>query len=232
MAATAPPNVFEKMRDTLLLPYFNTIIEIQRLFPDSILFGSIILYITTMNSVFGYFAVFLLEIFVSHKLLSSVIAKITGALRSGSSSGSTTVCYPGFRGARKAVERESRFNEYPSISVTSLSAIAMYILSSMIKFNDTLKAMGDEWRTRFGFSVAFIVIICLSTFFYRWFMMCEGFGEIAVSVAFGIALGISFFFANTALFGNESVNFLGLPYLVNKTEEGSDMYVCAPSMNP
>jgi hypothetical protein len=230
MAAT--PNVFEKMRDTLLVPYFNTIIEIQRLFPDSILFGSIILYITTMNSVFGYFAVFLLEVFASHKLLSSLITKVTGPLRSESSSGSTTACYPGFRGARKEVERISRFNEYPSISVTALSAVAMYILSSMIKFSDTLTAMGDEWGTRFGFSVAFIVIICLSTFFYRWFMMCEGFGEIAVGVIFGIALGISFFFANTALFGNESVNFLGLPYLVNKSEQGSDMYICVPSMKP
>ena len=232
MAATAPPNVFEKMRDTLLLPYFNTIIEIQRLFPDSILFGSIILYITTMNSVFGYFAVFLLEVFASHKLLSSFITKITGPLRSESSSGSTSACYPGFRGARKAVERESRFNEYPSISVTSLSAVAVYILSSMIMFSDTLKAMGTEWSTRFGFSVTFIVLICVSTFFYRWFMMCEGFKEIAVGVIFGIAIGVSFFFANTALFGNESVNFLGLPYLVNKTQEGSDMYVCVPGMTP
>jgi len=224
-------NNFEKIRDVVLVPYFNTIIEIQRLFPDSILFGSIVLYIVTMNSVFGYFAVFLLEIFASHKLLSSLLTKIWGPLRS-ESSGNTSVCYPGFRGARKEVERMSRFNEYPSISVTTLSAIAVYILSSMIKFNDTLKAMGPEWNTRFGFSVVFILIICLVTFLFRWWMMCEGFGEIGMGIVFGIAIGISFFFANIALFGNESVNFLGLPYLVNKSDQGSDMYICVPSMKP
>lgn len=225
-------NVFEKIQDAVLVPYFNTIVEIQRLFPDSILFGSIVLYITTMNSVFGYFAVFLLEVFVSHKLLSSLITKIWGPMISESSSGDTAVCYPGFRGARKAVERITRFNEYPSISVTTLSAIAMYILSSMIKFNDTLKAMGPEWNTRFGFSVAFIMIICLATFLFRWWMMCEGFSEIGLGILCGIVIGVSFFFANIALFGNESVNFLGLPYLVNKSDQGSDMYICVPSMKP
>lgn len=232
MSASPPPNIFEKLRDGLLLPYFNTIIEIQRLFPDSILFGSMILYIITMNSVFGYFAIFLLEVFTSHKLLASFITKVTGQLRSESSSGSMSACYPGFRGARKDVERIVRTNEYPSISVTSLSAVSTYILSSMIKFSDTLKAMGSDWNTRTIFSLVFITIICLSTFFYRWFMMCEGVKEIAFAVIFGIVLGVGFFFANIALFGDESVNFLGLPYLVNKSEKGSDIYTCVPSMTP
>jgi hypothetical protein len=31
------------------------------------------------------------------------------------------------------------------------------------------------------------------------------------------------------LFGMESINFLGLPYIVNKNEVGSPIYVCAPT---
>jgi hypothetical protein len=41
-------------------------------------------------------------------------------------------------------------------------------------------------------------------------------------------VGVGLFFLLKAQFGVEGINLLGLPYLVNKTEEGSDIYVCAP----
>jgi hypothetical protein len=229
--STAPPkNTFEKIRDTLLLPYKDTIFEIQRLFPDSVLFGSLILFITTMNSVFGYFAVFLLEIFISHKMMSWILTKFVGPLQSGSSSGSMSTCYPGFRGARKEVDRISRFNEYPSISITSISAISSYILASMITFNDTLKTMGEQWNTRFVFSLSFIAIILTSTIVFRWLMGCESVSEIGFALLFGLAIGGIFFAINKQMFGPESINFLGLPYLVDKNDQGSDIYVCAPTL--
>jgi hypothetical protein len=40
-----------------------------------------------------------------------------------------------------------------------------------------------------------------------------------------------FFKVNLSLFGTESINFLGLPYMVNKNEVGAPIYVCAPT-NP
>lgn len=229
--ATPAPNVFEKIRDSILLPYFSTTIELQRLFPDSVLFGSLVLFITTMNSVFGFFAIFLLEVFASHKLLSTIISKFVGPVVSGSSSGSDGgICFPGFRGSRKEVDRALRFNEYPSISLTTLSAMASYIMSSMIQFNDTLQTMGKEWNTRFAFSMIFIGIILLTVVMSRWYAGCESVSEIMIALAFGLFIGLLFFFLNKSLFGLESINFLGLPYVVDKSEKGSDIYVCAPNL--
>ena len=229
--ASTEPNVWENIVNTVVLPYLSTTIEIQRLFPDSVLFGSLILFITTMNSVFGFFAVFLLEVFASPKLLSTIISKFVGPVVSGSSSGPDGgICFPGFRGARKESNRELRFNEYPSISLTTLSAMATYIMSSMIQFNDTLKTMGKEWNTRFAFSMIFIGIILLTVFISRWYAGCESVSEMIIALVFGLFLGLIFFFFNKSLFGLESINFLGLPYVVDKSDQGSDIYVCAPQL--
>lgn len=228
--ASSEPNVWENIVKTIALPYLSTTIEIQRLFPDSVLFGSLILFITTMNSVFGFFAIFLLEVFASHKLLSTIISKFVGPVVSGSSSGPDGGCFPGFRGARKEASRELRFNEYPSISLTTLSAMATYILSSMIQFNDTLKTMGKEWNTRFAFSMIFIGIILLTVFISRWYAGCESVSEMMIALFVGLFLGLVFFFLNKSLFGLESINFLGLPYVVDKSDQGSDIYVCAPQI--
>jgi hypothetical protein len=229
MAAAPKENVFEKIRDTVILPYWSVINEIQRLFPDSVLFGSIILYLATMNGVFGYFAIFLLEVFASHKLLATILAKFVGPLQSESSSGSDVVCFPGFRGARREVERTKRFNEFPSISITSLSAVTSYIIASMVKFKETLDYMGPEWKSRFGFSMFFTLFILLSVVAFRFFNGCESVKEIMIAVIYGLIVGGIFFVVNNSLFGPESVNFLGLPYIVDKSKQGSDIYTCAPT---
>ena len=40
-------------------------------------------------------------------------------------------------------------------------------------------------------------------------------------------VGSIFFYVNKSLFGEESMNFLGLPYLVDKNSQGAPIYVCA-----
>jgi hypothetical protein len=47
----------------------------------------------------------------------------------------------------------------------------------------------------------------------------------AVTLAF--ISGIIFFTINKSLFGQESVNFLGLPYIVSKDSQASPIYVCS-----
>jgi len=42
-----------------------------------------------------------------------------------------------------------------------------------------------------------------------------------------ILLGSIFFYLNKLIFGDESVNFLGLPYIVSKESLGSPIYICS-----
>jgi ABC-type uncharacterized transport system permease subunit len=74
------------------------------------------------------------------------------------------------------------------------------------------------------FLVAFIV--------GRMALQCNDIlSEIVYAVVFAVMVGAIFFRVNKALFGVESMNFLGLPYVVSKDSTGSPIYVCSAMPN-
>ncbi len=60
---------------------------------------------------------------------------------------------------------------------------------------------------------------------------CDTLGEIAIATVLGIFIGIVFYYINVSLFGQEGINFLGLPFLSQKDTTGSPIYVCAAEKN-
>jgi hypothetical protein len=89
-----------------------------------------------------------------------------------------------------------------------------------------MDAMGPEWSART--KVAYILTgIVLAAFILARAYACESMGEIIMAFVFAIITGILFFQINKSVFGVESMNFLGLPYLVTKDSKGSPIYVCA-----
>lgn len=219
--------VFSKLQNNVLMPAVYSVAEIQRLFPDSVLFGSLFLYILTMNKSFGVFSLFVFETTLLHKFVSYIYEKTYGPTNSDSSR--STSCYPGFRAPRKEAERILRSNAYPSLSIFSLWSVATYLLASTLAFSDTLSTMGKDWEGRVGFSISFVALIPVAVMLMRYFIGCESIGEIFFATFFGILIGILLFSANKAIFGQEGINFLGLPYVVDKSQKGSDIYVCAPT---
>jgi hypothetical protein len=219
--------VFSKLQNNVLMPAVYTVGEIQRLFPDSLLFGSLFLYILTMNKSFGVFSLFIFETSLVHKFVSYLYEKTYGPRNSDSSRSSA--CYPGFRAPRKEVDRVLRTNPFPSLSIFSLWSVATYLLASTLAFSDTLSTMGKDWDGRIAFSISFVALIPLAIMLARYFIGCESIGELFFATFFGILIGIVLFSANKAFFGLEGINFLGLPYVVDKSQKGSDIYVCAPT---
>lgn len=229
MATDSQKNLGERIKDYMIVPAAKTVNEIQRLFPDSVLFGSIMLYLVTLNKAFGIFSIFIVESLLAHKLIANIAGKYVGPKPSGSSSGSLESCYPGFRAPRKEVDRMLRTNSYPSISIFTLFSIATYLLSSMYTFKETLDNMGQDWKGRIIFSTVFTCLIPVLVLFYRMSLGCETFTEILIAAFAGFCVGGIFYVINYKLFGVDGINFLGLPYMVNKNEQGSDIYVCAPT---
>jgi hypothetical protein len=98
-----------------------------------------------------------------------------------------------------------------------------------MEFSNTAVAMGPEWATRSKISYSFIATVILAFLAARLSLSnCENnLGEIAVAIFMAVIVGTVFFYLNKAVFGEEAINFLGLPYLVNKEKEGSPIYVCS-----
>ncbi len=115
---------------------------------------------------------------------------------------------------------------YPSYGVYSITAIGTYLAMATSEFSSTLDAMGGSWPARKIVAYAFIGIV-LAVFIALRYLYCDSFSEILIAVMLGAIAAAIFFAINKAIFGEESMNFLGLPYLVTKESQGSPIYVCA-----
>jgi hypothetical protein len=73
----------------------------------------------------------------------------------------------------------------------------------------------------------FILAILVVFFIVRLTSSCDGAGELGIAFVCAVLCGVVFFKINTMFFGEESVNFLGLPSLVFRQKEGDPIYVCS-----
>jgi hypothetical protein len=211
-----------KVKGMLSGTILSTADEIHRLIPDSILFGSLLMYVLTLNASYGIFAIFVLESMMSHKFVSWMFNQVSGNSRSIS-----LECRSGYKTPRYDVQRIFSHNVYPSYGTFSIVSMGTYLGLSMGEFRQTLQTMGPEWDSRYGLAIAFIVIVSALFILVRYLKGCESVEELAIASVAGIVIGLLFYFVNSSLFGKEAVNFLGLPYLVDKSSEGSPIYVCA-----
>jgi hypothetical protein len=214
----------------------NSAMEIGALMPDSILFGSLLLYVLTQNLPFGVFAIFIFECVLSHKLLSWFMLQVEGDAVSRSID---TKCRTGFKIPQLAIDRIYDHNPYPSYGVFSVVSIAAYLGLSTHEFSKTMQQMdfnmmdqtqqnNSKWSMRS--TVAYVLIgIFLALFIILRLVSCDTVSEVMYASVLGLIIGMIFFKVNLSLFGTESINFLGLPYMVNKNEVGAPIYVCAPT---
>ena len=202
----------------------SPVIEIYSLMPDSILFGSIVLYAITQNLSYGVFSIFIMETILSHKLLSWVMTQTFGRQPRSNDS---IKCRAGFKTPEIDVQRIFMHDQYPSYAIFSMTSIATYLGLSTLEFSDTFEAMGSEWKGRSMTAYIFIGAVLLTFIMARAFACSEGGSEIAIAFIAAIVAAFFFFKLNVFFFDKESINFLGLPYLSEKAANGTPIYVCS-----
>ena len=220
MQATNSDTFWSNITDNFLSP----VIEIYSLMPDSILFGSMILYAITQNLSYGVFSIFIMEMIASHKFLSWVMTQLFGPQ---SRSESSIRCRAGFKTPQLDVRRIFMHDQYPSYAIFSMTSIATYLGLSTAEFSDTFKAMGSEWDGRSMTAYIFIGILLCTFILVRSFGCSEGGTEIAIAVVSAVIFSFILFKINVFFFDKEGINFLGLPYLSEKAANGTPIYVCS-----
>lgn len=217
----ADPTLWSKFKEFMGGTVIKTITEIHMLMPDSILFGSLLMYFLTQNMAFGIFGIFIFETVLSHKLISWVSSQSVGSSRSAD-----IQCRVGYKTPQFSVDRMFSHDSYPSYGVFAITSIATYLGLATKEFSNTLNAMGDEWSSRSVVAYTFIGLV-LATFIITRLWNCDTMGEVLMAFSLALVSGTIFFYLNKSIFGEESMNFLGLPYLVSKESQGSPIYVCS-----
>jgi hypothetical protein len=119
---------------------------------------------------------------------------------------------------------------YPSYTIFSISSIATYLLLATKEFSNTMEAMGPEWQTRSKVAYIFMALV-IAAFGIVRLIKCDSLGEVLMAFCLAIIVGATFFYVNKSIFGEEAMNFLGLPYIVSKESQGAPIYICAADTN-
>jgi hypothetical protein len=220
-------STYKLLSEKFITPALDFGGELVQIFPDSVQFGSLLLYLLTQNYTFGIFTLFTLEVGLLHRLVGFVIKGANGP----QAVNNEPRCRPGFRGTRLEFERAQMRNTYPSIQLFFLGAIAVYLTFANFLFKETLDTMGPIWSGRLYFGISFLVLMALFMMIYQIYRGCDTWTGVFMALLFGSVTGGLFYFVNYNLFGAEAMNFLGLPSIVNKADEGAPIYVCAPSLS-
>jgi len=119
---------------------------------------------------------------------------------------------------------------YPSVSVFFWGSFVAYMIGSNASFATILNTMGADWQPRILFSSITIVLTSIVFLLARhqYWGGCDSTSELLLALVAGIVCGTILYFLNYQLFGLEGLNYNGLPILVDKVEQGSKIYVCAP----
>lgn len=218
---SAENTLWDKLKSFMSGTVIKTITEIHMLMPDSILFGSLLLYFLTQNIAFGVFGIFIFETVLSHRLISWTSSQTVGQSRPVD-----IQCRPGFKTPQFSVQRMFGHESYPSYGAFSITAIGTYLALATKEFSNTMNAMGPEWAWRATAAYSFIGLV-VAAFLIARFANCDSIGELMIASVFAIISGFVFFHLNKTIFGEESMNFLGLPYMVSKDSQGAPIYICA-----
>jgi hypothetical protein len=214
----------------IIAPLIEGSQEMGRLFPDSIMFGSLLLYIITQNISFGVLTFFFLETSLLHRVVSFIYEKTYGKLGASSKTEEMLIkCRSGFKAPRKEFERTFNGDRYPSTAVFFWGSLVSYMAGSNYSFAQVLTKMNQQWWPRTTFAVIGIVFLT-AIFMMGRIGSCDSVSEVIFALATGIIAGIILYIININLFGLEGLNFNGLPIVINKTDQGSNIYVCAPPM--
>jgi hypothetical protein len=218
-----------KVNDFLGETIFRTVAEMYNLMPDSVLFGSFIMYFLTQNLAYGIFSAFIIELTLSHRLIAWMSVQMFGppAIQK------PIACRAGYKTPQMDISRMFNHDPYPSYGIFSMVSMASYLGFATHACSTALESMGQNWRTRSTIAYVFMGLVVSTFILARIFLSgCDDtVGEIIIAAALAIIVGYLFFYINKTLFGMESMNFLGIPVLTSKGTDANgnpaDVYVCA-----
>ena len=195
--------------------------EALYIFPDTILYGSFLMGLTTLSSVHATF-------FIS--IVGSLV--VLFGLQSGTSflygnSISDFKCKPQlFKYTfEQLFIRPSASN--PSYAVYLVSFACAYLATSLYMLKDELDILDISNLKQYYVSITTLCVVAFLYLMFRLTTECDSLGSATSGFVFGALIGVGFTNVNVRLYGKECINFLGIPLLRNKTADGKPIYICS-----
>lgn len=212
------------------------VIEIFRLMPDSILFGSMFFALVSQSYAMAIFVMSMLETSVVAVLLNRLMTFLDMSRTLPSISEDPEMCFPSTFGP--SLESLIRFSSdsissgFPSFPIFFLSTASAYVVGGLWSQKKELEALGPDYAARFYIAISITTLLLFSSMAYRLAFGCDGAGTLILTGLMGFVLGGLLIFQNNYLLGRDSTNFSGIPLLQDRSKDGKPLYVCTGSGKP
>lgn len=206
------------------------LIQIFRLFPDSILFGSLFFALVSQSYPMAIFSLSMVETAAVATLLQKALTYLDFGRTLPSLTEDIGICSPSI--GTPSLESLIRLNEdsissgFPSFPIFFVSTACAYVVGSVWSQKRELEALGPEYSARFYIAVAITTLLLFTSIGFRLAFGCEGVGTLILTTLLGLVLGGLLIFQNNYLLGRDSTNFSGIPLLRERTKDGKPLYVC------
>ena len=209
------------------------VLESMRLFPDALVIASGIYALLIQSAPFGLFFGSMLEATLVYRVIKAftTYVNVMGTF-APSSKAFTSACRTGFTNPTATLETMTLFGRdplgisCPSAPLYMLSVASAYIFTTLNKQTKELQALGPAYSSRYYSSAIFLLMILLLFVVFRLYFECDGFGVLILSMVIGLFVGTVLVEQNVRLFGQQSINLIGIPLLRNRTADGKKIYVC------
>jgi len=135
-------------------------------------------------------------------------------------------CTSGYRNKFMEIFSVLGKNTSLSSSLFMLNAATAYVITSLFFLKTELETFGQNFVTRFYYSIIGLPLFVLMFILYSMAYNCYSFGATMVSVFIGCVVGTLLCALHLNIFGKDAINLIGIPLLYEKTADGSPLYIC------
>lgn len=191
------------------------------IFPDTIVFGSLLIGLTTLSIQHSLLFVSFLESFIILFGLQNVFSFIFNKTENVPS------CKSKFHTLMFGDLLSSTSANNPSYAIYVVSFACSYLLTSFYEIKDELDVLDASFYKQYESALFLLTFLPLCYAAIRFFIGCEDMLFGLISVFIGAFVGVLIEYQNVNIFGRNATNFLGIPLLRNKSINNEPIYICS-----
>jgi len=197
--------------------------DIAIMLPDGILYGSFLMGLITLSQQHTVFFLSLLEGLLILSGFQSVASFMNGNRRVDPDKN----CSSKFQSMTFSDIGQVLRSDSISYGVYILSLASSYFISSTRFLKDEYEVLNASYTTRTYVTMSLLAGITILYASFRVFTGCETISSVSLALVLGLVVGYFLVYQNTQLLNKNSINFLGIPLLRNKTADNQPIYICS-----
>jgi hypothetical protein len=223
-SAASPPGFLQRTVAPLAL-------EAMSIFPDGLIVVSGLFALLTLSMPYGIFFGSMVEASLLFRLFQWATSYLNILKPTPNPNEFSNKCRTGFTlpklNSLSAFGGDGMKGPFPSAPLYMISVASAYLFGSLNQLSKELQALGPSYSSRYYVSLVLLVMLIFVFVAFRILYGCDGPGVAMLTVALGLILGTVLVQQNVRLFGENSVNLIGIPILRSRTASGKKLYVCA-----